>query len=141
MTVSTLPLVFRGDHPAGWKTPTFIAVLYCLGNNIPFSIRDSSGFRVVLLLLAVAHFAFFRWLNNQQVDYIHVISQSYVSTISTGLVNAFRSCLVASSLHSSTQILWQLLREKPLKISTIDYLFSIGSDPLKFYIFLHAPVL
>lgn len=59
-------------------------------------------------------------------------------------LHGIRSCLVASLLCSFTQILWQLLRAKPLKISTIDSLFSVVSNPFRLTysdVFLRAPVL
>ena len=59
-------------------------------------------------------------------------------------LHGIRSCLVASFLCSFTQILWQLLRAKPLKISTIDSLFSVVSNPFRLTysdVFLRTPVL
>ena len=59
-------------------------------------------------------------------------------------LHGIRSCPVASLLCSFTQILWQLPRAKPLKISTIDSLFSVVSNPFRLTysdVFLRAPVL
>lgn len=77
------------------------------------------------------------------------VPQSWVATISTALVFAFRSSLGSALLIAFTQQIWKLFRHKPLKgtfpalillltrltpiVSTIDLLYTVLSSPVNLF--------
>ncbi|KAM5527875.1 hypothetical protein FOXYSP1_19749 [Fusarium oxysporum f. sp. phaseoli] len=95
----------------GWVTPTLIALFYIAG-----------------LVSAAGHYFFFRYLNEREAD---ISSQSWVSNISIAFVRVFSISLGSTLGIAYTQLLWRRLRGTPLKVSTIDSLFQISSNPLK----------
>ncbi|KAI9730399.1 MAG: hypothetical protein M1834_005909 [Cirrosporium novae-zelandiae] len=97
----------------GWKIPSLII-----------------GFYFLALAIGIAHLVLFHWLDGQKVT--QTIPQSYVAAISTAMVTAFRIFLVTSLVISFTQLVWQRLRGRPMKVLTIDSLFSITSNPFNF---------
>lgn len=63
------------------------------------------------------------------------IPQSWVTSISTAIGRVFSVCVSVALGLSYTQMLWNKLRKTPAKISTIDTLFSIQSNPTKLIYF------
>ena len=94
------------------------------------------------MISAAVHFVLFRWLDGKRTT--DTISQTYVATISTAIVTAFRILLGCALLVSLTQLLWQKFRARVLKVSTIDALLSINFDPSSLAdvdVLLNAPLL
>jgi hypothetical protein len=91
--------------------------------------------------LAIAHLGLFRWLHERQVD--DSISQPYVTALSYFFVNGFRLLLAASLGISFVQIVWKLLRVRPIQLGDLDHLLSVLSNPLQLgrvSLFWRAPV-
>ena len=72
----------------------------------------------------------FRYLNGKEADGPDEIApQSYISTASNILANAFGFALRGALAVAFVQYLWHLLRVSTLKVSTIEILFCIRSNP------------
>ncbi|KAI5816085.1 hypothetical protein BZA77DRAFT_67895 [Pyronema omphalodes] len=95
----------------GWQTPTFIISFY-----------------VLAIALAIGHYVFFRYLDGQPLS--ETLPQSWVSSISTAFVVTFRSCLGAALGTAFTQRLWRLYRKRPMRLTTIDLLYTVLQNPL-----------
>ncbi|KAG9186785.1 hypothetical protein G6011_09893 [Alternaria panax] len=87
-------------------------------------------FFVVAVLLAIAHAVFYVHLNGTLAEH-HILEQSIVIAISLLITTLFKACLVASIGLSFTQHLWKIFRQKLLRISQIEQLFHIRSNPLE----------
>ena len=97
----------------GWQTPTLMLVSY-----------------VLALAIAIAHLLLFRYLDGREADGPHEVApQSYISTASNILANTFGFFLRAALAVAFVQYLWHLLRATTMKVSTIELLFSIRSNP------------
>ncbi|EEA28940.1 hypothetical protein EYB25_000151 [Talaromyces marneffei] len=121
---NTLPIESTSRWTIGWVTPS--AILSCF---------------LMAVTLAIAHLGLFRWLNERQVD--DSINQPYVTALSYFFVNGFRLLLAASLGISFVQIVWQLLRVKPIQLGELDGLLSVLSNPLQLgrvSLFWRAPV-
>ena len=77
--------------------------------------------------LATGHFVFFSYLDGRALR--DSLPQGWVSTISTAFVVSFRSSLAGSLGTAFTQRLWRVYRKQPMKISTIDVLYSALHSP------------
>lgn len=85
---------------------------------------------VAALAIAIAHLLLFRYLDGKEADGPHeVASQSYISTASNILANTFGFALRSALAVAFVQYLWHLLRITTMKVSTIELLFSIRSNP------------
>lgn len=124
------PALITSAWGIGWQTPTLMLSSYVLGkkNLKPhFSVLTSV---IVALSVAVAHLLLFRYLDGKEADGPHEIApQSYISTASNILANTFGFFLRASLAVAFVQYLWHLLRVTTMKVSTIELLFSIRSNP------------
>ncbi|KUJ24318.1 uncharacterized protein LY89DRAFT_727350 [Mollisia scopiformis] len=101
----------------GWQTPTAMIACYALA-----------------LVLAVVHLILFRYIDGKEADGPNRIApQAYISTASNILANAFGFSLRASLAIAFVQRLWLLLRAQTMKVSTIEALFSIRSNPLMLF--------
>jgi hypothetical protein len=72
------------------------------------------------------------------------IPQTYVTTVSLVLVTAFRAALIACISSCYTQYLWKELRSQLLKVSLIEELFRIRSNPFRLlnqYLVRNTPIL
>lgn len=91
-----------------------------------------------ILILAIAisttHFLFCWYLSGRPADgpYPHV-PQTYSTTASILLANSFGLLLRISLSLSFTQYLWHILRTTLLRVSTIEQLFIMRSDPLSLF--------
>ncbi|KAH0541678.1 hypothetical protein FGG08_003841 [Glutinoglossum americanum] len=74
----------------------------------------------------VGHYMFFRYLDRKSID---SFDQSLKSNINVAFTVCFRATLGISLSLAFTQRLWHTFRSKPLRASTIDYLFSILNNP------------
>lgn len=93
--------------------------------------------------LAIVHLGLFRWLNEQEVDHSSGLSQPFVTGLSYFFVNGFRLLLAASLGISFVQMVWKLLRVRPIQLGDLDNLLSILSNPLQLgrvSLFWRAPV-
>lgn len=82
------------------------------------------------LLLAIGHFIFFRFLDGSSAEH-RQLEQSEVTAISLLITTAFKACIVTSVSISFAQHLWHLVRVKSLRITRIEQLFCIRSNPLE----------
>ena len=81
-------------------------------------------------MAAVGHYCFLAHLHDQIVD-DSIISQGWATRISVIFTRVFSISLSIALGTAYTQLLWRRLRRTALKISTIDRLFSMSSNPLK----------
>jgi len=73
-----------------------------------------------------------------------VAPQSYISTAANILTNIFAFTLNASLAIAFTQYLWYILRQSALKVSTVELLFCVRSNPfhlLNYTVAKASPVL
>lgn len=105
------------------------------GNLRPWSVTFHSHQVNVLntclaLVIAIVHLCIFRYIDGRAADGPdEVIQQSYITTISNLLANLFGIALRIALAVAFCQYLWRVLRLSALKISTIETLFSIRSNP------------
>jgi hypothetical protein len=95
------------------------------------------------MLLAIAHFCFFGWLDGTKTD-SRSIRQSHVTTISLVLVTAFKGCVKVAIGVAFSQHMWHVIRNKAFAIQHIEQLFTLRSnlvDILKVQKGLAAPML
>lgn len=82
--------------------------------------------------LAVAHLGLFRYLHEREVDFNSSgIGQPFVTGLSYFFVNGYRLLLAASLGISFVQIVWKLLRVRPVRLGDLDDLLSVLSNPLQ----------
>ncbi|TGO65516.1 hypothetical protein BCON_0002g01010 [Botryotinia convoluta] len=99
----------------GWETPTIIISCYLLA-----------------LATALLHLFLFIYISGKAADgEDRVAPQTYISTASNILANAFSFFLKTALATSFVQYLWRLLRVQSMKISTIDTLFGLKSNPFQ----------
>jgi hypothetical protein len=85
---------------------------------------------VIALTTAITHLLLFRYLDGKPADSPQEVApQSYISTASNILANMFGFFLRAALGVAFVQYLWRLLRVETMKVSTIELLFSIRSNP------------
>jgi hypothetical protein len=118
----------------GWVTPSAILSCFLIGmqlSDLPPSDRmsDSAMHHRLAVSLAAAHLGLFRWLDQRRVD--ETISQPYVTALSLVFVNGFRMLLAAALGISFVQIVWKLLRVRPMQLGDLDRLLSVMGNPLQ----------
>ena len=85
----------------------------------------------IALVIAFLHLSLFLYLKNKFADgQFRVAPQSYVSTASNLLSNAFGLSLNSALAIAFTQYLWYTLRTSNMQVSTIDSLFRVRSNLL-----------
>ncbi|KAL1792233.1 hypothetical protein ACET3X_009984 [Alternaria dauci] len=87
-------------------------------------------FLVFALLLAVAHAIFYIRLDGTLAEN-RLLEQSEVIAISLLITTLFKASLAASIGISFTQHLWQIFRQKLLRVSQIEQLFHLRSNPFE----------
>ncbi|KAF1842004.1 uncharacterized protein K460DRAFT_409441 [Cucurbitaria berberidis CBS 394.84] len=87
-------------------------------------------FFFVAFALAVGHYIFFKHLHGALAEHRRM-EQSQVTAISLLITTAFKACLISTIGMSFAQHLWRILRQKPLRVSRIEQLFKIRSNPLE----------
>jgi hypothetical protein len=86
------------------------------------------------IAIALAHLILFKYIDGKQADGPHrVAPQSYITTASNILANTFGFALRASLSVVFVQYLWHLLRVQTMKVSTIELLFAIRSNPFQIF--------
>lgn len=89
---------------------------------------------LLAIVLALVHLMLFRFINGREADGPTPIApQTYISTASNILANAFGVALRASLAVAFCQYLWHLFRVQAMKVSTIELLFSIRSNPFQIF--------
>lgn len=83
------------------------------------------------MLIACAHLSLFLYLNEKRADgEDRAAPQSYVNTASNILAAAFSLSIKIPLAIAFTQLLWYRLRISTMKVSTIESLFGVRSNPL-----------
>jgi heme/copper-type cytochrome/quinol oxidase subunit 4 len=135
------------DWRIGWRIPTLMASCYVLGmyKALFYKFVHASNICSTALLLATLHLVVFLYLNGKAAEGPNrVAPQSYVTTASTVQANAFAYSLTASLATTFAQYLWYKLRVSTLKVSTIESLFCMRSNPIILFkpsVLLSAPIL
>ena len=93
----------------GWKTPTVIIGCYTVAMGV-----------------AVAHYEYYRYLDQQSVE--STIPQSWNNGVSVAFVRIFSMALAASASSAFTQLLWWFLRRGPFTLKHIDAIFSLNTS-------------
>ncbi|KAE8153275.1 hypothetical protein BDV25DRAFT_169157 [Aspergillus avenaceus] len=100
----------------GWKT-TFIL----------------SGSYLLALALAITHAVVFRYLNGKFEDDPNIPSQTHLTAASTIMANVvgflIRICLAAAF----TQYFWHLVRVTPMRLETLEFLYTMRGSPTSFF--------
>ncbi|KAK0118144.1 hypothetical protein ONS95_012450 [Cadophora gregata] len=111
------PALITSKWTIGWQTPTLMIASYALA-----------------LAIAIAHLLFFRYLDGREADRPNrVAPQAYITTASNILANAFGFALRASLAVAFCQYLWRLFRAQAMKVSTIELLYSIRTNPFQLF--------
>jgi hypothetical protein len=77
--------------------------------------------------VALAHFLYCHFLHEKRIA--DTITQERNSQINNAFTQLFSWTLAASASAAFTQLFWSYLRTKPVKVSTIDALFTLTSSP------------
>lgn len=80
---------------------------------------------------------------NGREDYGPPFDQPFVTGLSYFFVNGFRLLLAASLGISFVQMVWKLLRSRPIQLGDLDHLLSVLSNPLQLgrvSLFWKAPI-
>lgn len=86
------------------------------------------------LAIAVAHLVLFQYLDGKEADGTNRIApQAYITTASNILANAFGFALRASLAVAFCQYLWRLFRVQAMKVSTIELLYAIRTNPFQLF--------
>ncbi|CZR55289.1 uncharacterized protein PAC_05176 [Phialocephala subalpina] len=111
------PAIICSTWTIGWQTPTLMIACY-----------------VLAIVLALVHLILFQFINGRAADGPTPIApQTYISTASNILANAFGVALRASLGVAFCQYLWHLFRVQTMKVSTIELLFAIRSNPFQIF--------
>lgn len=90
-------------------------------------------YKTVAFIIALAHLMLFKYLDGGISEGpSQRAPQKYINTASQLLANSFQICLQTSLGASFVQYLWLTLSRSTLRISTIDSLFLIRSEPFSF---------
>ncbi len=127
------PAIISSTWTIGWQTPTLMIACYVLGMNS--SMIDNMGSNLPsAIALALIHLILFQFINGREADGpFRIAPQSYITTASNILANIFGVSLRASLAVAFCQYLWHLFRVQAMKVSTIELLFSIRSNPLQIF--------
>lgn len=111
------PTLITSSWGIGWKIPALMTANYCFALGI-----------------AVAHYLLFHYIDRKPADGAHpLVRQSYVATTSNILSNAFGFAIRGSMAVAFTQYLWHLLRAYSMKVSTIELLFCLRTNPVHLF--------
>jgi hypothetical protein len=85
------------------------------------------------LIIALLHLLMFHFLDHKPTQGDKSIPQSYVITASNILSSLFAISLNTALSFAFTQHLWQVFRKYPLKVSTVEALYTVCSNPTSFF--------
>ncbi|CZR62770.1 uncharacterized protein PAC_12667 [Phialocephala subalpina] len=126
------PASTRNHHKTTSKDTNLAVVsTWAIGRKTPIMMIASY---LLAIVIAVTHFLFCWYLSGRPADgpYPHV-PQTYSTTASILMANSFGLLLRISLSLAFTQHLWHILRTTLLRISTIEQLFIMRSDPLSLF--------
>lgn len=124
------PAFIKSTWRIGWQTPTLMLASYILGTKSLKETPPCPNTSDTALAIAIAHLLLFRYLDGKETNGPHEVApQSYISTASNILANTFGFSLRTALAVAFVQYLWHLLRVSTMKVSTIELLFSIRSNP------------
>lgn len=133
------PLFITSTWGIGWQVPALILACYALGNTV-LPLKELLFWLSPAAAIAFAHLILFKFISGKPADEPNrVAPQSYITTASNVMANGFGISLRVSLSAAFAQYLWHLLRTQPMKVSTIELLFSIRSN--SFQIFKTASLL
>jgi hypothetical protein len=101
--------------------------------NKSFSLDGQVLINVLAFLCSICHYVLFLLLNGDVADGRFAIPQSYVTATSLILAALFRASLLGSVGICFAQILWRLLRDRPLPVSGIESILQMRSNPLELF--------
>ncbi|KAB8304250.1 hypothetical protein EYC80_003666 [Monilinia laxa] len=112
MTEPKSPNFIISKWGIGWETPTIMISCYLLA-----------------LIMALLHLWLFIYISGKNADGSdRVAPQTYISTSSNILANAFSFFLKTALATAFIQYLWHLLRVQTMTVSTIEALFGLKSN-------------
>lgn len=113
----------------GWTTNFLMCFFYLIGSYLlNFWLHKLTA---EALIIATTHFVAFHYLDGRSVEY--GISQTYVTTASNLLAYLFATSITIALSAAFCQHLWFIMRQSAFKLSTIEVLFSIRSNPLQLF--------
>jgi hypothetical protein len=71
-----------------------------------------------------------RYLDGKPTDGRKYLGQPYVTSLSLLLVSSFKALLSGALAVAFTQHVWRILRHTPLRVSIIESLYGVRSNPL-----------
>jgi hypothetical protein len=98
--------------------------------NKPYIVMGT--FLLVGAVTAIGQDQFYRFLNYQPT-FIAPITQEWINRISTGFVFLFKVCLSSVVGIAFCFAFWFEVRRKALRLDTIDAMFLVLKNPLKFF--------
>ena len=88
----------------------------------------------IAVVIALAHLILFKVIDGKPADGPNrAAPQSYVTTASNIMANSFGFFLRAALSVAFAQYLWHLFRVQTMKVSTIELLFAIRSNPFQIF--------
>ncbi|CZT09487.1 uncharacterized protein RAG0_14244 [Rhynchosporium agropyri] len=113
------------------KEPALIISKWTIGWQTPTLMIGSFAFA---LATAIIHLLLFQYLDGREANGPNSIApQAYIATASNVLANAFGFSLRASLAVAFCQYLWLLFRAQTMKVSTIELLYSIRTNPFQLF--------
>jgi hypothetical protein len=123
------PAMITSTWKIGWQTPSLMIACYVLGMSAENAFCIGANLRGLAVAIALVHLFLFRHIHGREANGPNrVAPQSYVTTASTILANAFGFSLRATLATAFVQYLWHLLRVSTMKVSTIELLFTIRTN-------------
>ncbi|CZS95332.1 uncharacterized protein RCO7_05773 [Rhynchosporium graminicola] len=113
------------------KEPALITSKWTIGWQTPTLMIGSFAFALVV---AIIHLLLFQYLDGREANGPNSVApQAYIATASNVLANAFGFSLRASLAVAFCQYLWLLFRAQTMKVSTIELLYSIRTNPFHLF--------
>lgn len=128
------PAIICSTWTIGWQTPALMISCYVLGTSKFWLLTKASSNLASALALALIHLILFRVIDGREADGpFRIAPQSYIATASNIIANAFGVAIKASLAVAFSQYLWHLFRIQSMKVSTIELLFAIRSNPFQIF--------
>jgi hypothetical protein len=115
-----------------WKMVWLIAGLFLSGTWV-LTFDGSLLIAMSACLCSVCHYTLFSRLDGSAADGTFAIPQSYVTATSLILAALFRATLLGSVGICFAQILWRLLRDRPIPVSGNESILQMISNPLELF--------
>ncbi|KAE8380431.1 hypothetical protein BDV26DRAFT_279500 [Aspergillus bertholletiae] len=92
-----------------------------------------SGSFSLALALAITHAAVFSYLDGKFENDLNIPSQTYVTASSTIVANIISFCIRVCLAAAFTQYFWHLVRVSPMRLETLEYLYTMRGSPISFF--------